>query len=391
MHSLFLRMRIVHWVGGILLLVNATFFTEQLISQLLQYAVVVVLIIHDLDEKFWGVDSLDKVTKYMRSFEQKDLSVECEINSSYNSEMSKVLNVIDSFRVNVKGALIDIKQQAVVSDEIANTLNQKTNDIAQRIQTQDQRVDNIAQQFQILDEHSLALQSKAEQTQEQVNNTKDGLVLSNEAMNDMVGMIENYVSSSNNLSEKFELLSSQADSIGDVVSVINNLAGQTNLLALNAAIEAARAGEHGRGFAVVADEVRQLAMSTQNSLEQINQIISGISTAISQAGEQMEMQSKNLNTLSSYSKNSQNEIGKACGNIDKILDLIGQKENHGQASDSVDIRYIHTLVVDVSREIQTLKALSTSNADDCDKLQEQGKRLNVVSDNIVNQLAAFKT
>jgi len=391
MHSLFLRMRLIHWLGAILLCLNAFFFTEQLYSQILQYFIVFLLIIHDLDEKFWGVDSLHNITNYMHTFERKDLSIACQVNSRYNSEMSKVLQVINSFRINVKEALIDIQTQATASDEVANTLTTKTNDIVQRIQTQDQRVDNIASQFEILDTHSLTLQNKAKQTHSQVCNTRKGLQQSNEALNDMAAMIETYVNSSGELSNKFSLLSEQANAIGSVVSVINNLADQTNLLALNAAIEAARAGEHGRGFAVVADEVRQLAMSTQSSLVKINQIIAGITTAIEQAGEQITLQSKNLSHLCAYSTRSQEEINQACKNIDSILNIIGEEEIPNQMTDKVDIRYIHKLVVDVSHEIQTLKTLSHSNADDCSELQNQAKRLNQVSANIVNQLAAFKT
>jgi len=387
MQSLFLRMRLIHWLGAIALFINALFFTEQLLSQILQYVIVVVLIIHDLDEKYWGVDSLNEITDYMRSFEQKDLSVACQVNSRFNSEMGKILSVINSFRLNVTGALVDIQTQANISDEIADTLTSTTQNITQRIQTQDQRVDNIAEQFHILDQQSLALQTKAEQTESQVSKTREELLQSNDAMNNMAGIIQSYVSSSETLSVKFDSLSEQVASIGSVVSVINNLADQTNLLALNAAIEAARAGEHGRGFAVVADEVRQLAMSTQNSLDQINQIIAGISTAVQQAGEQMKLQSQNLTTLSQHSATSQAEISAACDSIDGILNLIGQEQVQG----NVDIRYIHKLVGDVANEISILKQLSSSNAEDCDELQHQGKRLNEVTDQIVDQLGAFKT
>ena len=74
MRSLFLRMRSIHWLSAILLFINALLFNEQLYSQLIQYTIVVLLIIHDLDEKFWGVDSLNEITTYLRIFETKDLS-----------------------------------------------------------------------------------------------------------------------------------------------------------------------------------------------------------------------------------------------------------------------------------------------------------------------------
>ncbi|PKG37234.1 methyl-accepting chemotaxis protein [Psychromonas sp. Urea-02u-13] len=380
-------MRLIHWLAAISLFINAMFFSEQLVSQAIQFVVMVLLIIHDLDEKFWGVDSLNETTEYMRSFEQKDLSVACTINSKFNSEMSQVLSVINSFRSNVRHALIDIQSQANASDDIASTLELKTQDITDRIQTQDQQVAHIARQFEILDEQSLALQTKADETEVQVCKTKESLLQSNLAMKNMANSIDSYATSSGTLKGKFDSLAEQASTIGSVVAVINNIANQTNLLALNAAIEAARAGEHGRGFAVVADEVRQLAMSTQNSLEQINQIVSGISTAVMEAGEHIELQSQNLGELSIHTVASQEEIDTACINIDAILTLISQQEN----SDNVDIRYIRRLVTEAAQQIEGLQTLSSSNAQDCNDLEQQGKRLNEVTEKIVVQLSAFKT
>lgn len=387
MRSLFIRMRFIHWLGAIVLFMNATFFTDLIFSQIIQYIITIFLIIHDIDEKVWGVDSLKKVTEYMKHFERKDLSVPCTINSLYNSEMEKVLSVINTFRENVKIALIDIQQQAIASDEISDLLKVKAQKISSRIKEQDNRVSILTSQIEALDQTSLALQAKAEKTREQVENTQIGLVRSNESMGTMVKDLSSFIASNDELQAKFYQLSQQTKAIEGVVSVINNLADQTNLLALNAAIEAARAGEHGRGFAVVADEVRNLAKSTQSSLDEINQIISGISKAVLDAGHHMKSQTSAIVLLSDYTTTSQSELGVACKNISEILTLIGQD----RTNNNLDILYVNRLVGDVSKEIEVLKHLSSSNSNDCIELEQQGHSLTQVTEKIVRQLGMFKT
>ncbi|QUM80316.1 methyl-accepting chemotaxis protein [Moritella sp. 5] len=387
MRSLFLRMRFIHWLGAVALFINALFLTDNLTAQIIQYVVIVFLILHDIDEKYWGVDSLENVTGYMKSFEKKDLSIPCDLDSRYNSEIGNVLDVINAFRINVKDALVDIQDQANTSDDIAELLKLKAQNISSRIQEQDNHVGYLTDRIDTLDSTSVALQEKAEETRLQVERTHAGLIISNNNMGSMSKGLKSYIKSNDELHGKFNLLSEQTKSIENVVSVIHNLADQTNLLALNAAIEAARAGEHGRGFAVVADEVRNLAISTQQSLVQINQIIANISAAVVDAGEQMKIQSLAITSLSEHTASSQSELEVACSNIDGILSLIGENET----KDNVDIQYINRLVRDVAGEIEKLKNLSGSNAHDSSELEQQGHRLSEATAQIVVQLGSFKT
>ncbi|MBY7947218.1 methyl-accepting chemotaxis protein [Vibrio fluvialis] len=387
MRSLFIRMRFVHWLGVIILVMNALFLTENLISQILQGIVVIFLIIHDIDEKIWGVDSLKNVTMYMKNFERKDLSTPCNVNSQYNSEITNVLNVINTFRRNVKLALEEIQQQAMASDEISTQLKYKSTNISDRILRQDASVSSLNEQLEELDNTSIALKVKAEETQMQVKSTHAKLEHSVGMMDNLVQGLDQYLESNHQLQNSFNQLSAQTLSIENVVSVIAKLADQTNLLALNAAIEAARAGNQGRGFAVVADEVRRLAQSTQDSLNEINSIVSEISTTVKMAGAQMSSQTSTITLLSENTIKSQTEIRIANESIGSVLSFI----EHNESEHEVNIHKVSQLVGEANAKVDELKQLSSSNAIDCEALIKQGINLTKVTENVVEKLSMFKT
>ena len=113
-------------------------------------------------------------------------------------------------------------------------------------------------------------------------------------------------------------LKRESDKIGSVLDVIKSVAQQTNLLALNAAIEAARAGEAGRGFAVVADEVRSLAQRTQKSTEEIEELIAGLQSGTLQVSSSMD----NSRTLTDNSVELTRRAGESLGNINRTVSAI---------------------------------------------------------------------
>ncbi|MDX9715644.1 MAG: methyl-accepting chemotaxis protein [Dissulfurispiraceae bacterium] len=141
------------------------------------------------------------------------------------------------------------------------------------------------------------------------------------------------------ISDTIQKLGSRSDEIGKIVSVINDIAEQTNLLALNAAIEAARAGEQGRGFAVVADEVRKLAERTSDATGQIGSMIRGIQTEIGESINSMETGTTMVGKSVDTAKHSQvllEEIVDSSNTSSEMIQLIATAaEELSQVSDSI--------------------------------------------------------
>ena len=188
-----------------------------------------------------------------------------ELASWFNRFLDKLQPIIADVKHSVQDARSKADQSALIASQTSDGMQQQYREVDQ-VATAFQEMSATAQDVA----HNAAQAAEAARTADQAS--REGM----DVIGKTTSSIELLANEMNVAMQEVEGLADSSEKIGSVLEVIRSIAEQTNLLALNAAIEAARAGEAGRGFAVVADEVRNLAKRTQDSVEEIRQVIEGL-------------------------------------------------------------------------------------------------------------------
>ncbi len=303
------------------------------------------------------------------------------ITNQYLNSMGIVKDVSDITKNN--DFTMDIKKDSVQEEVFFNFINSLRNTL-NSAKNSSQQTAEIAQ---IMHNSSSSLKSSsARQHSTIVEMTKDGLLMKeqlhktnndtalakekvNEANHNLQNIgqkisrfnsdVEKTAEIEQSMSAKLNELTRSAEEIKNVLTVISDIADQTNLLALNAAIEAARAGEHGRGFAVVADEVRKLAERTQKSLTEIHGSVNIVVQSINETSENMNDNADNITLLSTASR----EMHSVIENTVQIMNETAKLSENSSGSLSNNITKLDKLV-SMIESVESLTISSNSNVEE---------------------------
>lgn len=342
-----------------------------------------------------------KVRDMTKTLADKDFTVSIKPNGS--SEMTSLMENINNMVEEINNFFIIVKTTASKAISSGYSITDSANSTAAATNGIDTSIENITQEFEKI---SSAV-SKAIMTISEMNNHIDTLVTHNssqvvaiedsnksfdeaantlqyinsmatercrsaEEMHDFVADGDEKITSTANM---LGLITQQLGEIHDVVTIINNVANQTNLLSMNAAIESAHAGEAGRGFSVVAEEIRKLAEETAKNAKKIKTVVNNIVSSVSEANKASSDASNAFAKVSLHADqviNSLKEITERINNIGSQMDNIRTKNDETavaaekisafcgelaekQQSVSADVDYMNNLFLETRKDINQIK------------------------------------
>ncbi|MGN0909142.1 MAG: methyl-accepting chemotaxis protein, partial [Succinivibrio sp.] len=295
-----------------------------LISALTAGLVILALIISVLFSRRI-TDILRSVLKSVRQFGQGDFSGEVPVTSS--NEFGEVQQGLESMRRDLSGIIALVKD---TSSQIVSAMD-NVSSISERIRASSKDSQSRALTVAAASDEMVSttndIAKNCEAAARDAGETNKITQQSIASVQQTIDIIKKQAEKTLADADQIAALSEQADKVSTIVETIESIASQTNLLALNAAIEAARAGEAGKGFAVVADEVRTLASRTSRSTQEITKMVTGIQDGAKACNESMAKSCENMNQIAASSDGIKETLGKVSSQVSGVSEEISQVTN----------------------------------------------------------------
>jgi methyl-accepting chemotaxis protein len=294
-----------------------------------------------------------------------------ELAGHVNRFMGKLQHLISDIRLNTD----DVSTSAETLLEVSSSSQKAA----------DEQCHAITMVVAAVNELTVAIQEVARNTGETAQNARNANQITTQGQERIRLAVERVQSLASRISQTAEImvrLESEAKNVTSVIDVIRGIAEQTNLLALNAAIEAARAGEQGRGFAVVADEVRTLASRTQQSTEDIQGMLGQL-----QSGVQHAVESMNASTaMTTEAVTSASEAGESLAGIGSaVQNITNMAIQIATAAEEQS-----TVTAEIDKSLVEINQLAMTTSEDATRTANASQRLNQLSSSLRQLLGNFR-
>jgi len=325
-------------------------------------------------------DSIVEIKNSLKAVADGDLTVRANITS--NDEMKRIGYNINRMVDKTKSLVTKVHNTTQDLVQTAKTNNTSASETSERINQQNIEVEQVATAMNEMSATVQEVANNAEQTASSTASADRDAKAGFQIVQGTITSISELAAELKNASESINELQDNVNGIGSVLDVIQGIADQTNLLALNAAIEAARAGESGRGFAVVADEVRTLASKTQESTEEIRQMIDKLQSSASTSVRSM----KSGNEKSEQTVTDAQQAGAA---LEKISEQVSHISLMGEQIASAATEQ-SAVAEEINRSIMSVKDITELTGSAAEESAKNSRFVDEVAHNLEDLVAQFK-
>jgi len=341
--------------------------------------------LHQEDEIGKLADSFRKLTDYVKELAHiseriaaQDLTVQVQPRSGHDvlgnaflSMNTSLSSMIRQIADNARELVTAATEVAAASENMSNGARNQSDQISQVSAAVEQMTATILESSKNAGEASTTAKGAA-----------DTAISGGRIVNDTIQGMQTIANVVRQSAESITKLADSADQIGEIISVIDDIADQTNLLALNAAIEAARAGEQGRGFAVVADEVRKLAERTGKATGEITEMIKGIQKQTEDAVHSMEAGIQQVDKGRDLADKAGSSLNEIVSMAQRVTDMIAQMAT---ATDQQS-----TAAEQISKNIEQITSVTRETASGADQAAAAAEELNRQAESMRQVTQGFK-